>query len=123
MPTQFVSEVDKKQAPDVPAAADATPAVGEVQVDFDYVPARSERALAIASRPTISRLTKSGRVRSVKVGAEVYVNIHDLEGYVAEKRTGVRVSSVYEDVAKRVASFAPAFSDAQKQRLVELLSE
>lgn len=102
-----------------PLAPDTTPE----PVPYDYIPISCEAAKALASRSTINRLITNGRVRAVHNGANVYVCASDLRDYVNERKLGVRIADVYDDLVKRAASFAPAMTPEQRHELAAILSD
>ena len=102
-----------------PLAPDVTPE----PVPYDYIPAGCDAAKALASRSTITRLVGNGRVRAVHVGPNLSVCATDLRDYVNERKNGVRIADVYEDLVQRAASFAPAMTPEQRRDLVAILSD
>lgn len=76
------------------------------------------------SRATINRLIKSGRINAYSLDGRRYLSDDELKRHLLTRQNAnvINVDQLYDEVAHRVASLAPVFSDEQKKQLVMLLS-
>lgn len=89
--------------------------------DADYIDMGTAVKMGFGSPNTLNRWVKQGCVRNFKEGQRRLLNVADLVQR-ARERDVIDVNVAYDDLLFRLTSFAPVFSDEQKQRLAALLS-
>lgn len=89
--------------------------------DADYIDMGTAVKMGFGSPNTLNRWVKQGSVRNFKEGQRRLLNVADLVQR-ARERDVIDVNVAYDDLLFRLTSFAPVFSDEQKQRLAALLS-
>ena len=89
--------------------------------DADYIDTATAIRMGFGSQNTLNRWVKQGCVRNFKEGKRRMLNVADLVQR-ARERDVIDVNVAYDDLLFRLTSFAPVFSDEQKQRLAALLS-
>ena len=86
-----------------------------------YITVKAAVKRGYMSRYTLMRWARENRIRSYVSGRNRYVCVEDVERCIAERDAGLTSDSIAEQLATDIAQTKPALTDAQKQRLAELL--
>lgn len=94
------------------------------QTKTTYITIKTAVQRGYASRHTLMRWAQQSRIRSYVRGRNRYVCVEDVERCIAERDagyTGLSEDAIADQLAQNIAQTMPALTDAQKQRLAELL--
>ena len=96
----------------------------KAQTKTTYITIKTAVQRGYASRHTLMRWAQQKRIRSYVSGRNRYVCVEDVERCIAERDAGyagLTNDAIADKLAADIAQTMPALTDAQKQRLAELL--